>query len=207
MNTNNKSTNLNKNQIRLVFFCGNPGREYAATRHNTAWIVLEKLEATETLSWQGKFNGYYARSYKLGTENNLLLLKPGIYMNLAGQCLGPAATFFKLVPENILVCHDDIELEFGTVAFKKGGGTGGHNGLRSIDKALKSSPEDAAGFYRLRIGISRPARGNVDSHVLGRFSPHEEAELDHYTALVAEQLETFLSSNSPQLNKKIKLLP
>lgn len=207
MNTNNKQTNLNKNQIRLVFFCGNPGREYAATRHNAAWIVLEKLEAAETLSWQGKFNGYYARSYKLDTENNLFLLKPEIYMNLAGQCLGSAATFFKLAPENILVCHDDIELEFGTVAFKKGGGTGGHNGLRSIEKALKSSPEDAAGFYRLRIGISRPARGSVDSHVLGRFSPDEEAELNHYTALAAGQLESFLRSDSPQLNKKIKLLP
>lgn len=166
--------------IRLIFFCGNPGKEYANTRHNAAWMVLDRIAERETLFWQSKFRGFYAKSLAPG---NTILLKPDLYMNLAGQSLAPAAAFFRIEPQNILVCHDDIELDFGTAALKSGGGSAGHNGLRSIEKLLGSNS-----FFRFRIGISRPHRGNVDSHVLGRFSPDEEAVLPLYMKLAAEKL-------------------
>ncbi|MCL2480366.1 MAG: aminoacyl-tRNA hydrolase [Spirochaetaceae bacterium] len=181
-----KSEKNATSDIKLVFFCGNPGKEYAKTRHNAAWMVLQELEKKETLSWQKKFKGILAKSEK---NSGIIFLKPEVYMNLAGESVSPALSFFKLLPENIIVCHDDIELNFGTVALKLGGGNAGHNGLRSISKMIGTND-----FYRFRIGISRPAFGKVDAHVLGRFSSDEEAVLSLYMEKAASLLESFLSN-------------
>ncbi|MCL2792605.1 MAG: aminoacyl-tRNA hydrolase [Spirochaetaceae bacterium] len=172
--------------IKLVFFCGNPGKEYAKTRHNAAWMLLEQFEKKETLSWQKKFKGAFSKSEK---NNGVLFLKPEVFMNLAGESVSPALSFFKFLPENIIVCHDDIELDFGVAATKFGGGTAGHNGLRSISKMIGTSD-----FYRFRIGVSRPAFGKVDAHVLGRFSSGEEAVLPVYMEKAALMLESFLTN-------------
>ncbi len=187
--------------IKLVFFCGNPGKEYSKTRHNAAWMALEQLEKKETLSWQKKFKGIFSRLEK---NNGIIFLKPEVYMNLAGESVSPALSFFKLSPENLIVCHDDIELDFGTISFKFGGGSAGHNGLRSIANMIGTN-----NFYRLRIGISRPAFGKVDAHVLGRFSPDEEAILPLYMEKTASKLEAFLNKSEEQKiseGTKIKLL-
>jgi len=195
-----KSEKNGISEIKLVFFCGNPGKEYCATRHNAAWMLLEELSEKETLSWQKKFKGAFARSEK---NDSIVFLKPDIFMNLAGECLSPAAAFFKLNPENILVCHDDIELDFGTVSIKYSGGSAGHNGLRSIVKILGTND-----FHRFRIGISRPSRGQVDSHVLGRFSADEEAVLKRYMELASVKLEDFIAGNgNVETGTKIRLLP
>ncbi|MCL2704841.1 MAG: aminoacyl-tRNA hydrolase [Spirochaetaceae bacterium] len=187
--------------IKLVFFCGNPGKEYAKTRHNAAWMVLQELEKKENLSWQKKFKGTFAKSEK---NNGIIFLKPEVYMNLAGESVSPALSFFKLLPENIIVCHDDIELDFGTVSLKLGGGNAGHNGLRSISKMIGTND-----FYRFRIGVSRPAFGKVDAHVLGRFSSDEEAVLSLYMEKAASMLESFFINSGERKTPegtKIKLL-
>ena len=187
--------------IKLVFFCGNPGKEYAKTRHNAAWMILQQLEKSETLSWQKKFKGIYSKSEK---NNGVIFLKPEVYMNLAGESVSPALSFFKLLPENIVVCHDDIELDFGVVSLKYGGGAGGHNGLRSISKMVGTN-----NFYRFRVGVSRPAFGKVDAHVLGRFSNDEEAVLPLYMEKAATKLECFLTNPDERKKAegtKIKLL-
>jgi len=187
-----KSEKNATSDIKLVFFCGNPGKEYAKTRHNAAWMVLEQLEKKENLSWQKKFKGTFAKSEKY---NGIIFLKPEIYMNLAGESVSPALSFFKLLPENIIVCHDDIELDFGTVALKFGGGNAGHNGLRSISKMIGTND-----FYRFRIGVSRPAFGKVDAHVLGRFSSDEEAVLSLYMEKATSMLESFLTNPTETKN-------
>lgn len=109
-------------------------------------------------------------------------MKPMTYMNESGVCVGPMTNYFSIEPEEILIVHDDIELPFATTRLQMGGGLAGHNGLRSIQSAVGSK-----NFLRLRIGIGRPQRGAVASHVLGKFSPMEEAELPlvfNQTALI-----------------------
>ncbi|MBI9103291.1 MAG: aminoacyl-tRNA hydrolase [Spirochaetales bacterium] len=157
--------------IEMVAFLGNPGTQYAKTRHNLGWLCLENIPLLQNLQWKSKFKGEWA-SLQTGSTKQIIL-KPDTYMNKSGESIGAAATFFKIQPENVLIVHDDIEIPFGTWQVKKGGGLGGHNGLRSIYSAMGKKE-----FYRLRLGVGRPARGDVASHVLGRFNPQEEAELD-----------------------------
>ncbi|MCP5514720.1 MAG: aminoacyl-tRNA hydrolase [Spirochaetales bacterium] len=198
-----KSEKKETSEIRLAFFCGNPGREYSKTRHNAGWMLLDELSKKENLFWQKKFKGSFARS---DNSIGLIYLKPDIFMNLAGECLSPAVSFFKLAPENIIVCHDDIELDYGTISAKFGGSCAGHNGLRSIEKMLGTR-----NFHRFRIGISRPSRGDVSSHVLGRFDKDEEIVLPLYMELAAAKfVELFGKTGSEAAvsdGKKINLLP
>ncbi len=198
-----KSEKKETSEIRLAFFCGNPGREYSTTRHNAGWMLLDELSKRENLSWQRKFKGSFARS---DNNSGLIYLKPDIFMNLAGECLSPAVSFFKLAPENIIVCHDDIELDYGTISAKFGGSCAGHNGLRSIEKMLGTR-----NFHRFRIGISRPSRGDVSSHVLGRFEKDEEIVLPLYMELAAAKFVELFGRTGLESavsdGKKITLLP
>jgi PTH1 family peptidyl-tRNA hydrolase len=164
--------------IRLLVFAGNPGRDYEKTRHNAAWLAAEKLPFHASLVWQEKFKGRYALS-----PDKTILLMPQTFMNLSGICARACMDFFKIKTEELLVVHDEIELPFGTAGFRFGGGLSGHNGLRSIRQSLSS-----AGFWRFRLGVGRPARGDVSSHVLGRFSPEEEPLLDTYLQKAAALL-------------------
>jgi PTH1 family peptidyl-tRNA hydrolase len=157
-------------KIRVFVFLGNPGKEYEKTRHNAAWLAVRRLPFYDSLVWQEKFKGRYAVS-----PDKSILLMPQTFMNLSGDCVRACMSFFKIVPTGLAVIHDDIELPFGTVGFRLGGGLGGHNGLRSIHKSL-GTPE----FWRFRLGIGRPARGDAGAHVLGRFSQEEEPLLDAY---------------------------
>ena len=158
-------------------FLGNYGKKYESTRHNLAWMMLERLSYSRELHWIEKFKGKYA---KHGRPEHLLL-KPLTLMNNSGESVCSALGFFKLTPGDMIVVHDDLELPFGTIQIKKGGGAGGHNGLRSIIKLNGSSD-----FYRFRMGISRPPSGrDVSSWVLSRFSPDEEALLDDYCCAAA----------------------
>ena len=177
-------------------FLGNIGKKYELTRHNIAWMMLEKTSYFHNLKWNEKFKGEYAKI----AVPEMILLKPKTLMNNSGQSVAAAMSFFKLRPENLIVIHDDLELPFGTVQVKKGGGAGGHNGLRSIIKLI-GSPD----FYRFRIGISRPPAGrDVASWVLSRFSPEEEAVMPDYCLRAAEMFQNI--TNSPlSAGKKVKL--
>jgi len=159
--------------IKMAVFAGNPGREYEKTRHNIAWMVLNAIPGSDSFSWKKKFNAWWTDYYS-GT-NKIIFLKPETFMNNIGKSVQAAAHFFKIEPEEIIVIHDDLELPFEKLAVKKGGGAGGHNGLRSITQHLGSS-----NYYRLRMGIGRPVHGSVSSFVLGRFTPDEEIGLNFF---------------------------
>ena len=156
----------------LVAGLGNPGREYERTRHNVGWLVADELARRHGGSFRGKFSGQLAETRL--DDLRLALLKPETYMNESGRSIGAATKFFKVDPGDLLVVHDDVDLEPGRIQARLGGGLAGHNGLRSIAQHLKT-PE----FMRLRIGVGRPGRGDprpLADYVLSNFEPHDDAE-------------------------------
>lgn len=181
--------------IKLVAFLGNYGKEYEKTRHNVSWYFEDSLPFANKLSWQSKFKGEIASftpaelaqwacdtkicSKKDGSPvlvpeeapAHLYFLKPMTYMNLSGDSIIEVANFYKIKPEEILVVHDELELEPGFVSWKWSGGLGGHNGLRST-KAVLNTPD----FFRLRFGIGRPSIENIGvaDWVLSKFTPEQQ---------------------------------
>jgi PTH1 family peptidyl-tRNA hydrolase len=168
----------------LVAGLGNPGREYADTRHNVGFMVAEELARRHGGSWRAKFSGDLAEMRLDGLR--LAVLKPQTYMNESGRSVGAAARFFKVEPEALLVVHDEVDLEPGRLQARLGGGLAGHNGLRSVAQHL-GTPE----FARLRIGVGRPERGDprpVADFVLSPFSP--EVDVEGLVARAADAVET-----------------
>ncbi len=155
--------------IRLIAGLGNPGPEYATTRHNVGFWFVDQLAAHHGGQFrpEAKFQGETCR-ISLGGQV-LWLLKPMTFMNRSGQSLGAMANYFQIRPQEILIAHDELDLAVGIARFKQGGGAAGHNGLRNI---LAHLPDKA--FWRLRIGIGRPAqRQQTVGYVLSR-PPQEE---------------------------------
>jgi peptidyl-tRNA hydrolase, PTH1 family len=170
----------------LVAGLGNPGREYERTRHNAGWLVLDEVAQRHGGSWRSKFSGSLSE-VRLG-DARVALLKPETYMNESGRSLGAAARFFKVEPEQVLVVHDDVDLETGRLQARAGGGLAGHNGLRSLAQHLGSQD-----FLRLRIGVGRPGRGDprsVADWVLSPFAPEDDA--DALVARSADAVETIV---------------
>ena len=156
----------------LVTGLGNPGREYARNRHNVGWLVVDELARRHDGAWKAKFNGRLAEIRIDG--HRVALLKPETYMNDSGRSVKAAMQFFKLDPDAVLVVHDDSDLPLARLQARRGGGTAGHNGIRSIAQHL-GTPE----FLRLRIGVGRPERGDprpLADWVLSDFEPHEDPE-------------------------------
>ena len=175
----------------LVAGLGNPGGEHARDRHNVGWLVVDELARRHGGSFKGKFRGRLA-DVRVG-DARLALLKPETYMNESGASIQGAASFYKVVPEDVVVVHDDVDLEVGRLQARLGGGLAGHNGLRSIASRLGSQD-----FLRLRVGVGRPGRGDprpVADYVLSPFAPEDDAEAlvaraaDAVEALVAEGLD------------------
>jgi PTH1 family peptidyl-tRNA hydrolase len=155
----------------LVVGLGNPGREYAANRHNVGWMVVEELARRHGGGWRGKFSGRLAEIRLDG--HRVALLEPETYMNESGRSVSGAVRFYKLEPGEVLVVHDEGDFDLGRLELKSGGGHGGHNGLRSIQQHLKS-PD----FLRLRVGVGRPERGDprpLADYLLSDFEPHDDA--------------------------------
>lgn len=173
--------------IRLIALLGNPGTQYARTRHNLPWIFADECALFEGCAWQSKFKGEITR-----IPGDVRVVKPATYMNVSGTSVSAAVRFFGYDARELLVVHDEVELPFGTVSFKDGGGTAGHNGLRSIRDKLGNGD-----FFRFRLGISRPKRGTVSSYVLARFAPEEEARLPDYLRGACRALAEFLDSSEP----------
>lgn len=176
-------------EILLVAALGNIGNQYETTRHNIAWQLIEYLSFYNELSWQEKFNGLYA-TYNLEGKK-IYFIKPQTYMNLSGKSVGPLMHFFKIEPAQLLVIHDELELEFGVTGFKTGGGLAGHNGLRSVSQVLGTRD-----FQRMRMGIGRPPHPDITSYVLGNFTPDEQIELPTYLEKAAGILEECLAAAS-----------
>jgi PTH1 family peptidyl-tRNA hydrolase len=170
----------------LVAGLGNPGREYAATRHNVGWMVADELARRHDGSWRSKFSGQLSE-IRLD-ESRLALVKPETYMNESGRSIAAAARFFKVPVEGVLVVHDDVDLDEGRLQARVGGGLAGHNGLRSIAQALGSQE-----FLRLRIGVGRPGRGDrrsVADYVLAPFAP--ETDVDALVGRAADAAEVIV---------------
>jgi peptidyl-tRNA hydrolase, PTH1 family len=156
----------------LVAGLGNPGPEHARDRHNVGWMVVDELARRYEGSFKGKFKGRLA-DVRVGGEK-LALLKPETYMNESGAAIQAAAAFYKLAPAQVLVIHDDVDLETARLQARQGGGLAGHNGLRSIAQRLGSQE-----FLRLRVGVGRPGRGDprpVADYVLSAFAPEDDVE-------------------------------
>jgi peptidyl-tRNA hydrolase, PTH1 family len=171
----------------LVAGLGNPGREYAATKHNLGWLVADELAARHGGSWRSKFSGRLTE-VRLGGMR-LALLKPETYMNESGRSIGAAARFFKVDPGSLLVVHDDVDLDESRLQARLGGGLAGHNGLRSIVQAIGTQD-----FLRLRIGVGRPGRGDrrsVADYVLSEFDP--TVDVSELVARAADAVETMAS--------------
>ncbi len=142
--------------IKLIVGLGNPGQQYEKTRHNAGFLFLDTLAQELGCAWsnQSRFQGLFAEGSIAGGK--VMLLKPDTFMNRSGQSVGKITRYYKLHPEEILVVHDELDFNPGVVKLKKDGGHAGHNGLRDIIAHLGSKE-----FYRLRIGIGRPAAGKV----------------------------------------------
>jgi PTH1 family peptidyl-tRNA hydrolase len=172
----------------LIAGLGNPGREYERDRHNVGWMVVDELARRNgDPSFRTRFNGRLAET-RVG-DRRVTLLKPETYMNESGRSIAAAARYFKVLPHQLLVAHDDVDLDVGRLQVRLGGGLAGHNGLRSVAQALGTRD-----FQRLRIGVGRPRRGDrrrVSDYVLAPFDPDEDA--DEIVARAADAVEALLA--------------
>ncbi|MGF1469434.1 MAG: aminoacyl-tRNA hydrolase [Sandaracinaceae bacterium] len=157
--------------MHLLAGLGNPGPTYQRNRHNFGFLLVDRLASDlDAPPLREKFKGEVAKTRVDGED--VVLLKPMTFMNLSGESVRAAMAFYKIPLARVLVFHDELDLPFGTVRLKEGGGAGGHNGLRSIIQHC-----GGPAFLRLRGGIGRPPRGRPESWVLSDFSPQESAEL------------------------------
>ena len=175
----------------LVAGLGNPGPRHDRDRHNVGWMVVDELARRRDASFKSKFSGRVGETRI--DDRRLALLKPETYMNESGRSISAAARYYKVDPEDVVVVHDDVDLELGRLQARAGGGLAGHNGLRSIAQALGTSE-----FLRLRIGVGRPGRGDhrdVAAYVLAPFELHEDRDAivsraaDAVEALVVDGIE------------------
>jgi|SRR5215210_790641 len=185
----------------LVAGLGNPGREYANTRHNVGFLVCDELARRHDGSFRSKFSADLAQLRVDAAR--LALLKPQTYMNESGRSVAAAARFFKLAPERLLVLHDEVDLEPGRLQVRLGGGLAGHNGLRSIAQHLKTQE-----FLRLRVGVGRPGRGDprpVADFVLGRFDDH--VDVDALVGRAADAVETLVGEGLEEAQNRFNERP
>jgi len=179
--------------IKLIVGLGNPGREYEATRHNAGFWWVDELARTHNANFKAdsKFHGLVARASLHGHEVHLL--KPQTFMNASGRGVIALALFYKIVPEQILVVHDELDLPPGSAKLKLGGGHGGHNGLKDIIAHLGTKD-----FWRLRVGIGHPGdRAEVVNFVLN--APRKEEQV-----LIDEALQRALDVAAPIIEGKME---
>lgn len=176
--------------IKCLVGLGNPGDRYAKTRHNAGFWLLDALNRDAKWRNEGKWFGQYAQTLIAGQP--LHLLKPQTFMNRSGQAVAALARFYDLVPSDILVVHDELDLPAGSAKLKLGGGHGGHNGLRDIIKALDSND-----FYRLRVGIDHPGdRSEVLNYVLNAPSKAQHIEIMRAIDAAIDMLPTLIADGA-----------
>jgi PTH1 family peptidyl-tRNA hydrolase len=182
--------------LRLVVGLGNPGKQYEATRHNIGFMVVDGLATRWRVdAWKGKFGAEIAQTQR--GETQVVLAKPQEFMNVSGMATQRVAQFFKIEPKDIIVVHDELDLAFGTLRVKVGGGHGGHNGLRSI------SEQCGPAFMRVRCGVGKPDdKERTVGHVLGGFNKAEEKELPFLVGNACDAIELILDKGPiPAMNK------
>lgn len=183
----------------LVVGLGNPGTEYAATRHNVGFMAADEIHRRYNFSpFRSKFSGLIAEGIIEGEK--VYLLKPQTYMNLSGNSVVQAANFYKILPQNVVVIHDDMDLQTDKIKAKLGGGSGGHNGIKSIDSCITPN------YNRIRIGVGHPQSKNEESvvnHVLSSFSKAEKENVEKNINLVAELLPVLLKKGVAEFSNQL----
>lgn len=175
---------------RIIAGLGNPGGDYAGTRHNAGFLAVERLAARRKLAWkfERKFNAQ-AACWDAVSGGDVLLCKPQTFMNASGEAVGKAVSFYRVPAERCLVVLDDADLPLGELRLRPQGGTGGHHGLESLQQHLGTSA-----FPRLRIGIGRQGEAReITGHVLGRFTASEAKVLEQVLNRAADQMECWVA--------------
>lgn len=174
----------------LIVGLGNPGQEYVLTRHNAGFMLLDRFcESIGAGMTQAKFKGIFGTARHGG--RSLYLLKPQTFMNLSGESVVACMSFYHLDIGQVIVLHDELDLPLGDVRVKTGGGTGGHNGLKSI---VSLTGKD--GFSRIRIGIGRPVHNDVVNYVLGRIPSEDEDNFNSSLNIGTEALKRFITNGA-----------
>lgn len=154
--------------MKAVIGLGNPGSKYTETKHNVGFMLLDRIIKEKGYSYRNDFRGKVAEGRSM--EDRVFFLKPYTYMNLSGMAVSQLVSYYKILPEDILVVHDDMDLPLGKIRMRAKGSAGGHNGLKSIIGELGSQE-----FWRLKIGVGRPKENwDVVNHVLSSFNKAEE---------------------------------
>ena len=185
----------------LIVGLGNPGSEYASTRHNVGFMAVDKIaEKYGFSSFRNKFEGLIAEGKIEGEK--VYLLKPQTYMNLSGNSVVKAAFFYKIMPEHVIVIHDDMDLKPEQIKAKIGGGAGGHNGLKSIDSQITN------GYNRVRIGVGHPQGDGqaVVNHVLSGFSKKESELLQNNLDIVCANIGLLIKEGMNSFSNKLGMI-
>jgi peptidyl-tRNA hydrolase, PTH1 family len=169
----------------IVVGLGNPGEHYAGTRHNAGALVVEQLATRAAATFKRHKSGCLVAEADIAGYR-VVLARPMSYMNESGRPLRDLAAFYKIPPDHIVVVHDELDIPFGEIRIKDGGGTAGHNGLGSIVNHLKSRD-----FVRVRVGISRPGAAGAADHVLDRFTASERKEWPDILMRAADAVERY----------------
>ncbi len=180
----------------LLVGLGNPGPEYALTRHNIGFMAIDALAGA--VSFTSKFHGSVANATIEGEK--VVFLKPQTFMNLSGKSVQAAMAFYKIPPENVIVFHDELDLPLGKIRIKQGGGANGHNGLKDIDQMV------GVNYWRIRLGIGHPGmKEQVHGHVLSKFSADEMAEVEKVMKALCAKMALFWQASPEVLASKVAL--
>jgi peptidyl-tRNA hydrolase, PTH1 family len=186
--------------MHLIVGLGNPGTNYARHRHNIGFMALDRIASRHGLGpWRNKFSGQFSDGVIGGARVGLL--KPETHMNLSGDSVGTAVKFFKLTPDGVSVIYDEIDLAPGKIKIKTGGGTGGHNGIRSVAAHIGSE------FCRVRLGIGHPGHKDlVHRHVLGDFAKSDLVWLEPLLDALAENAGLLAENDTANLMNRVSLV-
>lgn len=173
----------------LVAGLGNPGKEYQGTRHNVGFMAADEIYRRFAFGeYKSKFQALIADGQI--AEERVLLVKPQTFMNLSGNAIVEVCKFYKILPAQVIIIHDDMDLPVGALKTKIGGGTAGHNGLKSITAAIGSD------YGRIRVGVGRPVdKSQVADWVLSRFSKQDEEKIHKVLDLITENIETYIKKD------------
>jgi len=176
--------------MKLIVGLGNPGKEYEFTRHNIGFLVLDNyLKNKNIILNKKKFNGLYTEEFIF--SNKVIFLKPQSYINLSGEVIADFISYYKIDLSNILIIHDDMDLNIGTFKLKQKGSSAGHNGLKNIELHLKTQE-----YNRLKVGISKNKDIDTKDYVLGKITNQEQNELKKIFKTTDEIIEDFINNEN-----------
>lgn len=186
-------------ETRLIVGLGNPGSRYENTLHNIGFLVLEAFAVKYQVTFKKEKSFLGSLAVKEVESGVIRFLKPETYMNLSGDSVRKVASYWKVVPENVLVVCDDVYLPFGAFRFRKQGGAGGHNGLKSVQTALMTQA-----YPRLRVGVGEPKQMPLEDYVLSSFGREENKQLPQILEDAADLLNLWVEKEEKALFQEIE---